>query len=72
MSNIKKIAELEKRVSNLEDRWYRLTVDIGGHLYEMQNDGTVTSPHVCVSDGAIYTSNPPQHKSKICGKYWYV
>lgn len=29
-------------------------------------------PHACVSDGMVYTSNPPQHRCKICGKFWYV
>lgn len=25
--------------------------------------------HVCESDGAIYTSNPPQLKCRICGQF---
>ncbi len=29
-------------------------------------------PHVCESDGLMYTSNPPQWRCKICGKFEYV
>ena len=27
--------------------------------------------HECVPDGALYLSNPPQLRCKICGKYWF-
>ena len=31
-----------------------------------------SKPHVCESDGIVYTSNPPQWKCKVCGKFEYV
>lgn len=29
-------------------------------------------PHICQSDGAVYTSYPPQWRCKICGKFEYA
>ena len=29
-------------------------------------------PHVCQSDGMVYTSYPPQLRCKICGKFEFI